>query len=106
MYQVVDCTQRHDREVAALINDPAPSGAPYPGVNALVAEGRQSCPAQVRAYTGGSFDPTQYSPRFYYPRQTNWDSGERTIVCVLSSLGGPRTGSVQSGAAVGAVATS
>ena len=98
MFQVVDCSRAHDGEVVGRVTDPSSGDAPYPGTIALIAEGRQLCPAQVRAYTGGLLDTSRYAPRFYYPRQSNWDSGERTIVCVVGNVGGSTSGSVRSGA--------
>jgi hypothetical protein len=96
--QVVDCTKAHDREVAGLVVDPSSSSDPYPGSPALIDEANRACPQQVHAYAGTSLDSTKYLPWFYYPRETNWDRGDRVIVCTVRSLPGKAVGSVRAGA--------
>jgi hypothetical protein len=90
-YHTLSCDQSHDREVIGVIVDPSPSGTPYPGATVLVPEGRLQCNGQIASYFSGfPFTGAGLNLTFLYPARTQWDTGERHIVCMLGHPDGSK----------------
>ncbi|WP_188487296.1 septum formation family protein [Williamsia phyllosphaerae] len=84
----IGCGGEHLFEVAGSIDTSVYPGsqfgkkAPWPGTQKFVALRDQNCPAQVRSYLNGRFDPNgRFSVGMMYPSQAQWDDGERTLRC-------------------------
>ncbi len=86
----IGCGGEHLFEVTGAIDTSLYPGrqfgkdAPWPGTEQFVTLREQNCPAQVRAYLNGRFDPNgRFSVGMMYPSRTQWDDGERTLRCGL-----------------------
>ena len=93
LYHRYPCDQPHDREVTGTVFDPAPDGSPYPGTQALTAEGATQCRSVSDSYVSGTVDRTRYLGTFLYPKQLSWDGGERRIVCLVGNIDGTKLAS-------------
>lgn len=94
---VIPCLLPHDIEVFAVLADPAPPGAPFPGVDALRAAILPRCIALYPAYVGVPFDrsaPASVSP--FYPEEPYWVLDIRLEFCgLMSPSGGQLMGSLR-----------
>jgi len=93
--QRVDCAKPHDLEVFALIDDPAPRGAKYPGRDLMDREANVACPPQFESYVGIPFDQSQLAATFFVPVKATWDANSRRLLCTVSAKTGQLTGSVK-----------
>ncbi len=91
----VDCAEPHDLEVFALVTDPAPRGARYPGPEILEREATVACLPQFQSYVGIPFDQSELHFTGYVPTKRNWEEDNRLLVCTLSARTGRLTGSVK-----------
>ncbi|MGI9032812.1 MAG: septum formation family protein [Acidimicrobiales bacterium] len=91
----VVCTKDHDLEVFALIDDPAPRSAKYPGQQILEREANVACPPQFQSYVGVPFDQSSLTVLFYVPTKTNWEGGNRRLLCTVAAKTGKLKGSVK-----------
>ncbi|HEX3394889.1 MAG TPA: septum formation family protein, partial [Acidimicrobiales bacterium] len=91
----VDCAKPHDLEVFALVDDPAPRGAKYPGRDLMDREANVACPPQFESYVGVPFDQSQLSVTFFVPVKATWESNSRRLLCTVSAKTGQLTGSVK-----------
>lgn len=94
----VACAKDHDLEVFALVDDPAPQGARYPGREILEREANVACPPQFQFYVGVPFDQSSLLGQFYVPTKANWESGNRRLLCTVSARTGKLKGSVKGSA--------
>lgn len=76
------CNRPHDLEVVAVIEDPAPEGAPYPGKERLIETTAAACAPMLRARVGTA-DLAQFNQLDLVPSETSWDDGNRRLVCTL-----------------------
>ena len=86
---VIPCELPHDIEVFAVLSDPSPAGAPFPGLDGLRETLLPRCIALYPAYVGVPFDrnaPAQISP--FMPEDSYWVLDIRTEFCGLSKPGG------------------
>lgn len=93
----VPCATGHEAEVIHVF---VPAGDAYPGEDAIVAEAEEVCYTEVSQAIPPTLVPSDLEDLFYeysYPDATSWDAGDRTIACVLTSDGGPLTGSATAG---------
>jgi hypothetical protein len=91
---VVDCDEPHDGEVFAFVDHPAPEGAPYPGRVGVSYVADQRCAEEFASYVGEAVHDTSLQVRVAEPLEGRWERlGDRTILCVLASPGGPLIGS-------------
>jgi hypothetical protein len=98
MYRlVVDCALPHEQEVFAVVDHPAPPGAPFPGDEALRRFARLECPRPFAAYVGRPYELSRYGLGLVLPGADQW-AGTRAVGCTLTSGAGART----SGSARGA----
>ncbi len=93
--QRVDCAKPHDLEVFALVDDPAPKGAKYPGRDLMDREANVACPPQFQSYVGVPFDESQLGVTFFVPVKATWEANSRRLLCTVSAKTGKLTGSVK-----------
>jgi len=93
--QRVDCAKPHDLEVFALVDDPAPRGAKYPGRDLMDREANVACPPQFQSYVGVPFDESQLGVTFFVPVKATWEANSRRLLCTVSAKTGKLTGSVK-----------
>jgi putative regulator of septum formation len=90
------CTDRHTAEVVLTTDYPAPKGAPYPGRSGMSSYSDQTCTTAVLSYVGlsGNLDALNYG--IYFPKEPDWNSGDRWVICyVTTANGSPITGSLK-----------
>jgi Septum formation len=93
-FVVVDCEEPHDGEVFAFVDHPAPVGAAYPGRAEVANLADQRCAEEFTSYVGGSVRDTSLQIQVAEPLEERWEVvGDRTIICVVTSPGGPLVGS-------------
>jgi hypothetical protein len=76
-----DCAQPHNGELAGVA---AGRDAPWPGDSAAQRQADTACEAVVAHYLGfsGNHDLNRsVGWLFFWPRQTQWDAGDRTFSC-------------------------
>jgi hypothetical protein len=81
------CDQPHDLEVVAVVEDPSPPGAAYPGKERLIATAAEACAANLRARVGAG-DVAQFNQLDLVPSETSWKDGNRRLVCTLGRADG------------------
>jgi hypothetical protein len=91
----IPCALPHGTEVYAVVENPAPLDAPYPGVDAVRAYANPTCEAAYEAFVGVPYSP---SSRLWIsilsPEEPYWVIGVRTTWCSLQARdGGQTTGS-------------
>ena len=91
----VDCAEPHDLEVFALVTDPAPRDARYPGPEILEREATVACLPQFQTYVGIPFEQSELRFTGYVPTEKNWEADNRLLVCTLSARTGRLTGTVK-----------
>ncbi|MBA3268498.1 MAG: septum formation family protein [Acidimicrobiia bacterium] len=91
----VDCAEPHDLEVFALVDDPSPRNAEYPGQEILEREANVACPPQFQSYVRPDVDQAQLNFTFFVPTKANWDDGNRRLLCTAAAASGQRTGSLR-----------
>ncbi len=91
----VDCAKPHDLEVFALVDDPAPRAAKYPGKELMDREANVACPPQFESYVGIPYDQSQLAVPFYVPTKEAWEANSRRLLCTVSAKTGKLTGSVK-----------
>ncbi|HXR27097.1 MAG TPA: septum formation family protein [Candidatus Baltobacteraceae bacterium] len=92
------CTEAHGGEVFAVLTFPADPGATYPASDAFDAFAADQCSSSFQTYTGIAFDAaTTLDAGYFFPLDTGWASGDRTVICYLVDAGGqPLTRSMRS----------
>ncbi len=91
----VDCAKPHDLEVFALVDDPAPKGAKYPGRDLMDREANVACAPQFESYVGVPLDLSQLGGTYFVPTKATWDANSRRLLCTVSAKTGQLTGSVK-----------
>lgn len=88
----IPCDLPHGVEVYAVVEDPAPPGAPYPGVDAVRAAAKDGCEAAYEPFVGA---PYTGSSRLWInilaPEEPYWVTGVRTNWCALQDPNGRQT---------------
>ncbi|HUQ62438.1 MAG TPA: septum formation family protein [Acidimicrobiales bacterium] len=84
----VPCTGSHDLEVIAVVTDPSPKDAPYPGTAALVQVASERCAPDFQIYVGIPVDQSQLRQVEIVPQESSWTDGSRRLVCTVRSPGG------------------
>jgi len=91
-----DCATAHYGELIATRNNPAPSGAPFPGAAALGNETRTFCAPQFQTYVGTDYNTSSYAMAAVYPTSSTWPNGDRKEECIVHDQNGQMlTGSVK-----------
>lgn len=81
--RVVPCDGPHQQEVFAVIVEPDPPGAPYPGEAVMTSFAGDACLAAFSPYTGLDYEASSLDIAEAEPTQTSWDAGDRATVCAL-----------------------
>jgi len=90
----VPCADAHDGEVFAVVAHPAPSGAAYPGDDALADFSAAECLQRFPAYTGAAYDGSDLDVASVRPDRRSWaDKHDREVACVLYKKDSTLTGS-------------
>jgi hypothetical protein len=82
------CTENHTAEVVLTADYPAPKGAPYPGRSGMSTYSDQTCTTAVISYVGMAGDLDTLSYGIYFPKEADWNSGDRWIICYVSTANG------------------
>jgi hypothetical protein len=80
----IPCILPHDFEVFAVLREPSPPGAPYPGIEALHEQLRSRCKPLYADYVGVPFGdeaPTTFDT--FIPEESFWRLDIRTEFCAL-----------------------
>jgi hypothetical protein len=80
-FQIIDCGQLHDAEVFAVLAMPEPSGAPYPGDQAMDRTVNRLCLARFAPYIGVEYPRSVLRLSVSHPVDTTWAAGDRTVMC-------------------------
>lgn len=80
-FQIADCSQLHDAEVFAVLALPEPTGAPYPGDQAIDRTANRLCLAQFAPYIGIEYPRSMLRLSVSRPVGTTWPAGDRTVMC-------------------------
>ncbi|HWJ64919.1 MAG TPA: septum formation family protein [Acidimicrobiales bacterium] len=84
---VVECDEAHDAEVAGVIQ--APGGDRKPGDDDLQAFVDDACRLAFRGYVGSNPDTSQYGYAGVVPTDDAWESGDRTVYCLVDTVNTP-----------------
>lgn len=89
----VPCSSPHTEEVYALVVDHA--GSNYPGSDALVHFANAACLQRFAGYVGVDYQYSQLYYTYLLPSVRSWASGDRSVVCVVTTTGQRLTRSVE-----------
>jgi len=94
------CTEAHGGEVFAVLTYPASASDTYPPTEAFDTFAADRCASSFQTYTGIAFnDATTLDAGYFFPLDTGWASGDRTVICYLVDASGqPLTRSMKSAA--------
>jgi hypothetical protein len=87
----VPCSEPHQSEVYAevVVDD-----ASFPGVDAVAALASEACEAEFARFMGLPYDESTLSFHFYYPTQSSWAVGDRSVFCVVYDPAGDSEGTL------------
>jgi hypothetical protein len=88
----IPCTKAHTMEVYASVDDPANA---YPGSDALERFANAECLQRFAGYVGVYYQHSQLYFTYLLPSVRSWASGDRRVVCVITTLGRPLYRSVK-----------
>ncbi len=89
---VLSCATPHDAEVFATFPLPA---SPWPGGAAVQQDASRGCASRLGDYLNPQLADAGLDQEFFYPDQTAWQAGARTVVCEVRAPTGQLTGSVR-----------
>lgn len=89
----IPCASPHEAEVFATFSATA---SHWPGTPALRVEAQTGCQARISGYMNPAIAVNALDQEYIYPDKVAWAAGVRTIICDVTSLSGPITGSVRS----------
>jgi hypothetical protein len=89
---IADCSTPHDLEI--FYTDSL-TDSTWPGKGDVDSEADDLCYNEFEDYVGTSYESSDYDYTFYAPSKTEWSSGQRTVVCVITPAGRSLTGSVK-----------
>jgi hypothetical protein len=81
---LIDCEKPHESEVYAEI---VMEGTGFPGVDDVVNTGIASCMAEFSNFVGIDYSSSALDFSYYYPTQSSWAVGDRSIFCVVFDPG-------------------
>ena len=76
------CSEGHNAEVVLVGEHPAAKGTAYPTDNFDSYE--DTCASAALAYVGANA-PDNLTYAFYYPLAEDWNKGERTMICYVTT---------------------
>jgi hypothetical protein len=81
----VPCGTSHEKEVFGVFDHPAPTGALFPGEDAVAKVAQDGCAERFSGYTGSSYEKSELNVSVFAPGPEFWDKGDRLVVCYLFS---------------------
>jgi hypothetical protein len=98
---LVDCAQPHQHQVYAIVPDPDPRAAPFPGDEMMQSFATDSCLNAFEGALEADYQSSDLDFATITPDQTSWDQGDRSIVCAVhnadfEALTGTRVSSLSS----------
>ena len=79
--RVVDCAQPHQHEVYAVVRDPDPPDAPFPGDAAMTSFADDRCLSAFEAASGVAYTESNLDFAPVAIDETAWRNGDRSIIC-------------------------
>ena len=81
----VGCTRPHNAQVYAILIHYAPSGAPYPGEEAVNSWGQSGCYDQFKPFVGKAYERSRLDIGMITPSRTDWEGEDkrRRIACYV-----------------------
>ena len=78
------CSKAHDKEVFAVFDHPAKTGAAFPGEDAVTKLAQDGCAERFESYVGRPFGESDLQVAVIAPGPVLWDKdNDRRIVCTL-----------------------
>ena len=94
----IPCALPHGTEIYAVIIDPAPSDAPYPGIEAVRAAANPGCEVAFERFVGAPYTTaSRYWISILSPQEPYWAIGVRSNWCTIQD----RRGDQMTGSAAG-----
>jgi hypothetical protein len=88
----IPCELPHGSEIYAVVENPAPSDAPYPGVEAVRAYANPTCEAAYESFVGVPYDASsKLWISILTPEEPYWVIGVRMSWCSLQARDGEQT---------------
>ena len=89
----VPCSEPHSGEIYAVV--PLPEGdGNYPGVEAISAQAEEKCIAEFEGFVGLSYEESVLEFSYLAPEETEWDAGDREVLCTIHDPAGQTTGTL------------
>lgn len=89
----VRCTTPHDQQVYALARDGG--GSTYPPASTLSSFANAQCLDRFAPYVGVPYQDSSLYFTYLLPSVRSWAAGDRTVVCVVETVGKPLRRSVE-----------
>lgn len=90
---VVACTQPHPEQVFAVVADHV--GGTYPGTATLQNFANGACVQQFAPFVGIDYQDSSLFFTYLMPSVRSWSTGDRQVVCVLTTTGQQLTRSLK-----------
>ncbi len=81
--EAAPCGSSHGHEVSAVVDLADPTGTPFPGAEALLAQLAPTCEAAFGSFVGRDREGSAYDTVAVAPNRSGWDAGERRAVCLV-----------------------
>jgi hypothetical protein len=91
---VLSCATPHQAEVFATFRL---AGASWPGTAAVQQQASNGCANRLADYVNPNLLNAGLAQEYVYPDPQAWQAGVRTVVCEVSAVTGPLSGSVRNG---------
>lgn len=94
----VGCDTAHEQEVFALVTVTDATGAEvdaFPGDAALKSFADGACAERFEAYVGVDYRDSALFFTYLLPNARGWQSGDRTVMCAVTTTGETLTASVR-----------
>lgn len=88
----VACEDPHESEVFAEVTIP---GSDFPGIDDVQAQAIDQCQEEFRRFVGVEFTASTLNFHYYYPTESSWLVGDRSIYCVIFDPGRLTEGSLR-----------
>ena len=89
---MVKCTKPHDLQVFSAFDI---DGKDYPGAAAIVSDAATRCADSFTKFVGVDFGISTLDFIYYYPTETSWSDGDRTVDCAIFDPDGQTTGTLK-----------
>jgi hypothetical protein len=89
---ILSCATPHQAEVFATFSL---TGSDWPGSAAVQQQASNGCANRIAGYLNPALLNAGLTQEYVYPNQDAWKAGVRTVVCEVSAITGPLSGSVR-----------